>query len=90
MQRRIVFPVRDFKALNNCPKCEKLGIFTIENPPEVDTVWESDDDDFEEIRSWGGEAVFTIHNMPRGYKTDKSTCDVVRTCQYCNAQWGEK
>lgn len=90
MQRRIVFPVRKFQALNSCPKCGEFGVFTIENPPEVDAVWESDDDDSEEIRSWGGDTVFTIHNTPRGYKTDKSTCDVVRTCYYCNARWGEK
>lgn len=90
MQRRITIPVREFQAFNNCPKCDKFGIFRMEQPPELDTVWEDSDGDFEEIKSWGGETVVTIRSKPRGYKTDKSTCDVVRTCHYCNAQWGEK
>lgn len=84
------YPVREFAAACDCPQCGRVDVFPIRSPPERDCQQSDAPPVFEEIKNWGGETAYLIQTAPAHYQTDKSTCDVVRECLVCGAQWGEK
>ena len=87
------FPVREFQALTDCPKCGLIAYHRFSEPPEEDysvpSGWDvSVGEPLEEVVEWGGDVVSIVYGRTY-YRTDKSTCDVVRECE-CGATWGEK
>ena len=78
------YPVSTFTAFTVCPECGEVGLFDLHEPPEVDAapppVKES-------VVTYGGTVARTIGGTH--YRTDKTTCDVIRECPKCRARWGE-
>ncbi|MEY8565185.1 hypothetical protein AALF15_01255 [Corynebacteriaceae bacterium 7-707] len=88
---------RDFTAYGPCPRCGDRDLHGFDTAPVHDddmragenhrTEWEPEDT----IKAWGGNTLMAIRQRPvHYYRTDQSTCDIVRTCKHCGARWGEK
>ena len=91
---------RKFVAFTECPDCNALDFHAVDTPPEVDPMFIDKpgvdsfidmDEEPDRIEIWGGKTFMTIpRESATVWRVDKSTCDCIRTCSKCGAQWGEK
>lgn len=91
---------REFVAFTECPHCDALGFHDLDLPPDVDPLFVDRPgadsftnlvEDPDRITGWDVSPVRIIHHVAETvWRVDRSTCDCIRTCSQCGAQWGEK
>lgn len=92
------YPPRPFTAKGPCPNCGDRDLHDMDTPPdtEQDTTIPDGADHHEETEEhdiilYGSDTpAKTIRQTTHHYRADKTTCDVIRTCNHCHTQWPEK
>ncbi|MDN6706394.1 hypothetical protein [Corynebacterium glyciniphilum] len=89
-------PVREFTARGPCPNCGNRDLHHFITPPDIDGSMGPGEDlveekTIEQVKPWGGQVVRTSYSETiRYYRTDQTTCDIIRRCTHCGVRWGEK